>query len=115
MPCTFEHDAVPGQPRSKACLATTRKSLIDGGKPSRADAGPGRGPCRSTVQRERVRATTYFAPVVLVRGAIALGGNHRLKNAMLLAAFASLRDPESKTFYDRKRAEVLRAISTTPH
>ena len=32
-------------------------------------------------------------------------GNHRLKNAMFLAAFASLRDAESKTFYDRKRAE----------
>lgn len=32
-------------------------------------------------------------------------GNHRLKNAMFLAAFASLRDPESRTFYDRKRAE----------
>jgi transposase len=32
-------------------------------------------------------------------------GNHRLKNAMFLAAFAALRDPESKTFYDRKRAE----------
>jgi transposase len=32
-------------------------------------------------------------------------GNHRLKNAMFLAAFASLRSPDSKTFYDRKRAE----------
>lgn len=32
-------------------------------------------------------------------------GNHRLKNAMFLAAFASLRSPESKRFYDRKRAE----------
>lgn len=32
-------------------------------------------------------------------------GNHRLKNAMFLAAFASLRDPESKAFYDRKRSE----------
>ncbi|MHB1536716.1 MAG: transposase, partial [Acidimicrobiales bacterium] len=32
-------------------------------------------------------------------------GNHRLENAMSLAAFASLRSPESKTFYDRKRAE----------
>lgn len=32
-------------------------------------------------------------------------GNHRLKNAMFLAAFASLRDPASKTFYERKRAE----------
>jgi transposase len=32
-------------------------------------------------------------------------GNHRLKNAMFLAAFASLRSAESKVFYDRKRAE----------
>ena len=32
-------------------------------------------------------------------------GNHRLKNAMFLAAFASLRSAESKAFYDRKRAE----------
>ena len=32
-------------------------------------------------------------------------GNHRLKNAMFLAAFASLRDPESRAFYHRKRAE----------
>lgn len=32
-------------------------------------------------------------------------GNHRLKNAMFLAAFASLRSPDSKTFYERKRAE----------
>ncbi len=32
-------------------------------------------------------------------------GNHRLKNAMFLAAFASLRAPDSKAFYDRKRAE----------
>lgn len=32
-------------------------------------------------------------------------GNHRLKNAMFLSAFASLRSPESKAFYDRKRAE----------
>jgi transposase len=32
-------------------------------------------------------------------------GNHRLKNAMFLAAFCSLRDPESRAFYDRKRAE----------
>jgi transposase len=34
--------------------------------------------------------------------------NHRLKNAMFLAAFASLRSPESKAFYDRKRAEGKR-------
>jgi transposase len=35
-------------------------------------------------------------------------GNHRLKNAMFLAAFASLRDPASRAFYDRKRAEGKR-------
>ena len=35
-------------------------------------------------------------------------GNHRLKNAMFLAAFASLRDPASKAFHDRKRAEGKR-------
>jgi transposase len=35
-------------------------------------------------------------------------GNHRIKNAMFLAAFASLRSPESKAFYDRKRAEGKR-------
>lgn len=35
-------------------------------------------------------------------------GNHRLKNAMFLAAFASLRSSESKAFYDRKRAEGKR-------
>lgn len=32
-------------------------------------------------------------------------GNHRLKNAMFLAAFASLKAPDSKAYYDRKRAE----------
>lgn len=35
-------------------------------------------------------------------------GNHRLKNALFLAAFASLRDPESRAYYDRKRAEGKR-------
>jgi len=32
-------------------------------------------------------------------------GNHRLKNALFLAAFASLRHPPSRAYYDRKRAE----------
>jgi transposase len=35
-------------------------------------------------------------------------GNHLLKNAMFPAAFTSPRDPASKTFYDRKRAEGKR-------
>lgn len=32
-------------------------------------------------------------------------GNHRLKNAMFLAAFASLRSPDPKAFCERKHAE----------
>jgi transposase len=35
-------------------------------------------------------------------------GSHQLKNAMFLTAFASLRDPASRAFYDRKRAEGKR-------
>lgn len=32
-------------------------------------------------------------------------GNRKLKNAMFQAAFTSLRDPASRAYYDRKRAE----------
>jgi transposase len=35
-------------------------------------------------------------------------GNHRLKNALFLAAFASLRHPPSRSYYDRKRAQGKR-------
>lgn len=35
-------------------------------------------------------------------------GNHRLKDAFFLAAFASLRHPPSRTYYDRKRTEGKR-------
>jgi transposase len=35
-------------------------------------------------------------------------GNHRLKDALFLAAFASLRHPPSRTYYDRKRTEGKR-------
>jgi transposase len=35
----------------------------------------------------------------------ARGGNKRLKNALFLSAFAALHDPESRSYYDRKRAE----------
>lgn len=41
-----------------------------------------------------------------IKGAIpSRRGNHRLKNALFLAAFASLRHPPSRTYYDRKRAQ----------
>jgi transposase len=32
-------------------------------------------------------------------------GHHALKSALFLSAFASLADPASRTYYDRKRAE----------
>lgn len=35
-------------------------------------------------------------------------GNHRLKNALFLAAFASLRHPPSRTYYERKRTQGKR-------
>ncbi len=35
-------------------------------------------------------------------------GNKILKNAMFLSAFAALRDPESRTYYDRKIAQGKR-------
>jgi transposase len=35
-------------------------------------------------------------------------GNHRLKNALFLAAFGSLKHPPSRAYYDRKRAEGKR-------
>ena len=33
------------------------------------------------------------------------GGNRRLKRSLFLSAFASLADPTSRAYYDRKRAE----------
>lgn len=35
-------------------------------------------------------------------------GNHRLKNALFLSAFASLKHPPSRAYYDKKRAEGKR-------
>jgi transposase len=58
---------------------------------------------------DKLASYAGLAPVVRQSGKSINGesksrrGNHRLKNAMFLAAFASLRTPESKAFYDRKR------------
>ena len=62
----------------------------------------------------KLAAYAGLAPVTRQSGTTLAGetrsrrGNHRLKNAMFLAAFAALRDPASKAFYDRKRAEGKR-------
>jgi len=63
---------------------------------------------------DRLASYAGLAPVTRQSGKSINGetktrrGNHRLNNAMFLAAFASLRSPESKAFYDRKRAEGKR-------
>ena len=62
----------------------------------------------------RLASYAGLAPVTRQSGSSLRGearsrrGNHRLKNAMFLAAFASLRDPAPRAFYDRKRAEGKR-------
>ncbi|MYI85648.1 MAG: IS110 family transposase, partial [Dehalococcoidia bacterium] len=59
----------------------------------------------------RLASYAGLAPVTRQSGSSLHGesrsrrGNRRLKNAMFLSAFASLRDPASRAFYDRKRAE----------
>jgi hypothetical protein len=64
--------------------------------------------------RSKLAAYVGLAPVTRQSGTSLAGesgsrrGNRRLKNAMFLAVFASLRDPASKAFYDRKRAEGKR-------
>lgn len=59
----------------------------------------------------KLAAYAGLAPVTRQSGTSIKGehrsrrGNHRLKNAMFLAAFASLSDPDSRAFYDRKKDE----------
>jgi transposase len=63
------------------------------------------------VTGSKLAAYAGLAPVTRQSGTSIKGehrsrrGNHRLKNAMFLAAFASLNDPASRAFYDRKRTE----------
>lgn len=62
----------------------------------------------------KLAAYAGLAPVTRQSGTSIKGehrsrrGNHRLKNAMFQAAFASLHDPASRVYYDRKRAEGKR-------
>lgn len=62
----------------------------------------------------KLAAYAGLAPVTRQSGTSIRGehrsrrGNHRLKNAMFLSAFASLADADSRAFYDRKRAEGKR-------
>ena len=62
----------------------------------------------------KLAAYAGLAPVTRQSGTSIKGehrsrrGNHRLKNAMFLSAFAALHDPDSRAFYDRKRTEGKR-------
>lgn len=62
----------------------------------------------------KLAAYAGLAPVTRQSGTSIKGehhsrrGNHRLKNAMFLTAFAALHDPDSRSFYDRKRSEGKR-------
>jgi len=62
----------------------------------------------------KLAAYAGLAPVTRQSGTSIRGehrsrrGNHRLKNAMFLSAFASLHDPDSRAYYDRKRVEGKR-------
>lgn len=55
-------------------------------------------------------AYTGLAPVTRRSGSSIKGetrsqrGNHALKSALFLSAFAALADPDSRAYYDRKRA-----------
>jgi hypothetical protein len=91
------------------------------GWPSRASPGGTRGRGgHGSAFRDGSKLAAYagLAPVTRQSGTSlnaetrSRRGSHRLKNAMFLAAFASLRDPASKAFYDRKRAEGKRHNAT---
>ena len=75
-------------------------------------AGIGDGSAFAT--GSKLAAYAGLAPVTRQSGTSLAGesrsrrGGHRLKNAMFLAAFASLRDPASKAFYDREKVEGKR-------
>ena len=62
----------------------------------------------------KLAAYAGLAPVTRQSGTSIKGehrsrrGNHRLKNAFFIAAFASLNSPDSRAYYDRKRAEGKR-------
>jgi transposase len=66
---------------------------------------------RDFVSAAHLAAYAGLAPVTRRSGTSIRGehasrrGNRRLKRALYLSAFASLRDPTSRAYYDRKRAE----------
>jgi transposase len=89
--------SLPGiGPRLGARLAVEIGSISRFRTPSHLAAYAGLGP------------TTWKSGTSINTNMPSRFGNHRLKNALFLAAFASLRHGPSRTYYDRKRAQGKR-------
>jgi transposase len=77
---------------------------------------PRSGPAGAAAIQTAAHLASYagIAPVTRRSGTSIRGeqrskrGNKKLKSALYLAAFASLGNPVSRTYYDRKRAEGMR-------
>jgi len=63
---------------------------------------------QATWQPTRVWAHAWKSGTSITANMATRCGNHRLKNALFLAAFASLRHEPSRTHYDRKGAQGKR-------
>jgi transposase len=89
--------SLPGiGPRLGACIAVEIGAISRFPSPAHLAAYAGLGP------------TPWRSGTSIKSDAPSRFGNHRLKNALFLAAFSSLRHPPSRTYYDRKRAEGKR-------
>jgi transposase len=89
--------SLPGiGPRLGACIAVEIGSITRFRTPGHLAAYAGLGP------------TPWKSGTSINANIPSRLGNHRLKNALFLAAFASLRHAPSRTYYDRKRAEGKR-------
>lgn len=89
--------SLPGiGPRLGARIAVEIGSITRFRTPAHLAAYAGMGPTpRQSGSSLRANVPTHY-------------GNHRLKNALFLAAFSSLNHPPSRTYYDRKRAQGKR-------
>lgn len=75
-------------------------------RPGRTDSA---GPRHGLGRGDHLRTPTTRRSGTSIRGeGPPRGGNKTLKRALFLASFASLSTPESRTYYDKKRAEKKR-------
>ncbi len=89
--------SLPGiGPRLGACIAIEIGSIARFRTPGHLAAYAGLGP------------TPWKSGTSINANLASRFGNHRLKNALFLAAFASLRHAPSRSYYDRKRAQGKR-------